>query len=88
MFSGAAGAAGSLGGVFCSLGGADGSPAPAGGGYLSKPVIAARVKPHKTSLRSSEINPALGFQSELPGNAKHQRGGWCLVFQVALSANG
>ena len=44
MFSGAAGAAG-------SLGGADGSPAPAGGGYLSKPVIAARENLTKPNIK-------------------------------------
>jgi len=45
MFSGTAGAAG-------SLGGADGSPAPAGGSYLSKPVIAARENLTKPDIES------------------------------------
>jgi len=52
MFSGAAGAAGSLGGAFRSLGGADGSPAPAGGSYLSKPVIAARENLTKPNIKA------------------------------------
>ena len=45
MFSGAAGAA-------VSLGGADGSPAPAGGSYLSKPVIAARENLTKPNIKA------------------------------------
>ena len=45
MFSGAAGAAG-------SLGGADGSPAPAGGCYLSKPVIATRANLIKPDIEA------------------------------------
>ena len=45
MFSGAAGAAG-------SLGGADGSPAPVGGSYLSKPVITARANLIKPDIES------------------------------------
>ena len=45
IFSGAAGVAG-------SLGGADGSPAPVGGSYLSKPVIAARENLTKPNIKA------------------------------------
>ena len=45
-------AADSLGGAFRSLGGADGSPAPVGGSYLSKPVIAARENLTKPNIKA------------------------------------